>query len=175
MPALTFRTATPSDAMAVVALVESAYRGEASRAGWTTEADLLGGQRTDTEDVLARIADPRQRIVLAFEGGTLGGSVLLRDEGGGSAYTGMLAVRPTLQGRGTGRALLAEAERIAVSDMGATTMRMTVIAQRTELLAWYERRSYQLTGEREPFPYGDERFGKPARDDLYFVVLKKTL
>lgn len=175
MPPLTFRTATPADASTIVALVESAYRGEASRAGWTTEAHLLDGQRTDAAGVLATIAHPRERIVLAFDGDALVGSVLLRDEGGGSAYVGMLAVRPLLQGRGTGRALLAEAERIAASDLGATTMRMTVIPLRTELVAWYERQGYRATGEQEPFPYGDERFGRPRREDLYFVVLKKAL
>jgi ribosomal protein S18 acetylase RimI-like enzyme len=158
-----------------VALVESAYRGEASRAGWTTEAHLLDGQRTDAAGVLATIGHPRERIILAFDGDALVGSVLLRDESGGSAYVGMLAVRPLLQGRGTGRALLAEAERIAASDLGATTMRMTVIPLRTELVAWYERQGYRATGEQEPFPYGDERFGRPRRDDLYFVVLKKAL
>lgn len=175
MSSLTFRTAAPADAPAIVALVQSAYRGEASREGWTTEADLLDGQRTDTAGVLAAIAHAREQFVLAFEGGTLVASVLLRDEGGGTAYIGMLAVRPRLQGRGTGRALLAEAERLAVSGLGASTMRMTVIAQRTELLDWYQRRGYQPTGEREPFPYGDERFGRPRRSDLYFVVMKKAL
>ncbi|MGE3403913.1 MAG: GNAT family N-acetyltransferase, partial [Vicinamibacterales bacterium] len=149
--------------------------GEASRAGWTTEADLLDGQRTDTASVLATIDASEERIVLAFDGDALVGSVLLRDEGRGSAYTGMLAVRPTLQGRGVGRALLREAERLAASELAATTMRMTVIALRTELVAWYERQGYRRTGEREPFPYGDERFGRPRRDDLSFVVLRKAL
>ncbi|MGE3345772.1 MAG: GNAT family N-acetyltransferase, partial [Vicinamibacterales bacterium] len=68
MPPLTFRAAAPADAPAVVALVESAYRGEASRAGWTTEADLLDGQRTDTASVLATIDASEERIVLAFDG-----------------------------------------------------------------------------------------------------------
>ncbi|MGE0395062.1 MAG: GNAT family N-acetyltransferase [Vicinamibacterales bacterium] len=175
MPPLTFRAAAPADAPAIVALVESAYRGEASRAGWTTEADLLDGQRTDEAGVLAAIAGPGERIVLACDGDALVGSVLLRDEGHGSAYTGMLAVRPPLQGHGVGRALLQEAERMARSELRATTMRMTVIAQRAELLAWYERLGYRPTGERESFPYGDERFGRPRRNDLHFVVLKKAL
>lgn len=175
MSSLTFRAATPADAAAIVALVESAYRGEASRAGWTTEADLLDGQRTDTASVLTTVAATGERIVLAFDGDALVGSVLLRDEAHGSAYTGMLAVRPALQGRGVGRALLREAERLAASELAATTMRMTVIAQRTELVAWYERQGYRQTGEREPFPYGDERFGRPRRDDLCFLVLRKAL
>jgi ribosomal protein S18 acetylase RimI-like enzyme len=172
--ALRFRPAVPADVGAVVALVESAYRGDASRAGWTTEADLLDGQRTDATEVRAVIEGPRSRVVLAEQDGTLVGSVVLRDEDG-TAYFGMLTVRPTLQSAGIGRALVAEAERIAARELGATVMRMTVIAQRTELIAWYERRGYARTGEREPFPYGDPRFGRPRRDDLVFEVMRKPL
>lgn len=174
-PPLTFRTATLADVDAIVAVVESAYRGDASRAGWTTEADLLGGQRTDAGKVREIVSARTERMILAFRERDLVASILLKDEGNGVAYVGMLAVRPTLQRGGTGRALLAEAERIAATDLGATTMRMTVIPLRTELVAWYERRGYRRTGEQEPFPYGDERFGQPKRNDLYFVVLTKAL
>jgi hypothetical protein len=52
---------------------------------------------------------------------------------------------------------------------------MTVIQVRDTLIAWYERRGYSLTGETKPFPYGDDRFGRPLRNDLHFVVLEKTL
>jgi ribosomal protein S18 acetylase RimI-like enzyme len=172
--ALRFRPAVPADVGAVVALVESAYRGDASRAGWTTEADLLDGQRTDATEVRALIEGPRSRVVLAEQDAALVGSVVLRDEGG-TAYLGMLTVRPTLQSAGIGRALVAEVERIAARELGATVMRMTVIAQRAELIAWYERRGYARTGEREPFPYGDPRFGRPRRDDLVFEVMRKPL
>ena len=171
---VTFRTATHDDIDAVVALVERAYRGEASRTGWTTEADLLDGQRTDTVALAATIATPGSRIILAEANDGLVGSVLLKDEGG-TAYLGMFAVHPSLQGTGIGRQLLEEAERLAWAELGATATRMTVIAQRPELIAWYARRGYRLTGEREAFPYGDERFGRPRRDDLYFVAMKKAL
>ena len=171
---LTFRDAAPADAAAIVALVDRAFRGDASREGWTTEADLLDGQRTDNSAVLEMIAAARDTLLLAHRDGTLVSSLLLRDKGDGSAYVGMLAVEPALQGHGVGRALLAEAERRALA-FGASTMRMTVIAQRTELVAWYERLGYRRTGEREPFPYGQPRFGVPKRDDLYFVVMKKVL
>ncbi|MEQ1898290.1 MAG: N-acetyltransferase [Vicinamibacterales bacterium] len=174
-PPLTFRTATHADIDAIVALVESAYRGEASRAGWTTEADLLDGQRTDTGKVRELVDAAGSRLILAFRDRELVGSVLLKDEGDAVAYVGMLAVRPPLQGSGVGRTLLEEAERVAGATLQARTIRMTVIPLRTELVAWYERRGYRRTGAQEPFPYGDERFGRPKRHDLSFVVLTKVL
>jgi ribosomal protein S18 acetylase RimI-like enzyme len=172
--ALTFRRATLDDVGAVVSLVESAYRGDASRAGWTTEADLLDGQRTDAREITELVTGATSLIVLAEDEGALLGCVLVADEGE-NAYLGMLSVRPTLQASGLGKALLAEAERVARDELGRATMRMTVIAQRAELLAWYQRRGYAPTGAREPFPYGDPRFGLPRRDDLVFLVLEKPL
>lgn len=168
------RYAKPADAEQLVALIESAYRGEVSRAGWTTEADLLDGQRTDPEEIQSILENPRARLLLAFRAETLVGCVLLKDEEG-SAYIGMFAVRPGLQGRGTGKSLLQNAEQRAMREFGAKMARMTVIEQRTELIAWYERRGYRNTGRTEPFPYGDPRFGLPKRPDLRFVVLEKTL
>jgi ribosomal protein S18 acetylase RimI-like enzyme len=169
-----FRYAVQADCAAIVALVESAYRGEASRAGWTTEADLLGGQRTDADEIAAILAEPHARLLLALDGGEIVGCVLLRREPEG-AYLGMLAVRPRLQGGGLGKRLLAEAEERARCDLGAARIRMTVIEQRKELIAWYQRRGYANTGHTEPFPYGHPCFGLPKRDDLRFVVLAKTL
>ncbi|MDA8295881.1 MAG: GNAT family N-acetyltransferase [Actinomycetota bacterium] len=172
---LVFAIASPADSPAVVALVESAYRGEPSRAGWTTEADLLDGQRTDAAAVAEAIAGPRTIVVLASRAAELLACCQLSDEGAGLAYFGMFAVRPDRQGSGVGRRLLAYAEDLAASRFGARRMRMSVIAQRAELVAWYERRGYRRTGERLPFPYGDERFGIPRRDDLEFVVLDKAI
>jgi ribosomal protein S18 acetylase RimI-like enzyme len=169
-----FRYATAPDGVAIVALVESAYRGESSREGWTTEADLLGGQRTDVADVAASIADPEARLLLATEGDAIVGSVLLRREPDG-LYLGMLAVRPQLQAKGLGRRLLAEAEARGRQEFGARRSRMTVIEQRSDLIAWYKRRGYVDTGHTEPFPYDNPRFGAPKRDDLRFVVLAKDL
>jgi ribosomal protein S18 acetylase RimI-like enzyme len=169
-----FRVAVGTDVPAIVALVESAYRGEASRAGWTTEADLLDGQRTDGTEVTRLMEDPANRILLAESSEGLLGSVLLRDEGE-AIYIGMFAVRPGLQGRGVGSELLAEVERIGREELGRPAARMTVLVQRTELIAWYQRRGYQLTGAREPFPYDDPRLGLPRRSDLVFEVLRKDL
>jgi ribosomal protein S18 acetylase RimI-like enzyme len=169
-----FRRATLADVPAIVSLVESAYRGDASRAGWTTEADLLDGQRTDAEEVARLVDDAAARIVIAEGAEGLLGSVLLRDEGD-CVYIGMFAVRPGGQGRGVGSALLAEVERVSRQELGRHEARMTVLVQRTELIAWYERRGYHRTGEHEPFPYDDPRLGLPRRDDLMFEVLRKEL
>ena len=174
-PPLTFRTAAPADSGAIVALVESAYRGEASRAGWTTEADLLDGQRTDAAIVSGHIADPDARLLLAERDGYLCGSILMKREQVSTVYLGMFSVRPTEQAAGIGRHLLEHAEALAGRLWNSSVARMTVISLREELIAWYERRGYARTGEREAFPYGDARFGLPRRGDLEFVVLKKTL
>lgn len=171
---LHFRAATPGDADTVVALVESAYRGDASRAGWTTEADFLDGRRTGADDVLACIARPQSRLLLAERTGRLLACAHVAVEDG-AGYFGMFSVVPGLQGQGLGKQVLAEAERIARDEFGQATMRMTVIDLREELIAFYERRGYRRTGLRKPFPYGDERFGLPRRSDLRFEVLEKPL
>ena len=171
---LQFRDAGPGDVDAVVALVESAYRGESSRAGWTTEADLLGGQRTDAEAVAALISSPTGGVVLAERAAELVGCCQLEATAASSvAYFGLFAVRPHRQGEGIGAAVLAEAERRA-AVRGATGLRMTVIGQRADLIAWYQRRGYHPTGVVLPFPYGDERFGRPRVADLEFVELLKS-
>jgi ribosomal protein S18 acetylase RimI-like enzyme len=169
---LTFRPAALADVELVVALVESAYRGDPSRAGWTTEADLLDGQRTDRREVSELVADPDSRIVLASEEGEVVACVLVRKEGD-LGHIGMFAVNPTLQARGIGGALLACAEHVAREEHGVSKTKMTVLEQRPELLAWYERKGYRATGATEPFPYGNERFGLPRRADLRFLVLEK--
>ena len=171
---LEFRCATFADVADVVGLVESAYRGDASRAGWTTEADLLDGQRTDAEELAGILDDIDARLLLATRGREIVGCVLLRREVTG-AYIGMLAVRPFLQALGIGKRLLAEAEKRARIEFGAERSRMTVIEQRRDLIAWYVRRGYLATTRTEPFPYGNPRFGLPKRTDLRFVVLEKAL
>ncbi|MGN6113797.1 MAG: GNAT family N-acetyltransferase [Luteimonas sp.] len=172
--ALAFRAATAGDVPAIVALVTSAYRGEASRAGWTTEADLLDGNRIDPDVLRADIERPQSRVLLASHRGELVACahVAVVD---GAGYFGMFAVRPVLQGGGLGKAVLAEAERVVRGDWGLATMRMTVIDVREELMAWYERRGYRRTGVKKPFPAVDPRFGIPKRDDLRFEVMEKEL
>ena len=195
---LVFRNATLADVCAAVELVESAYRGEASRAGWTTEADLLDGQRTDELEIREIISGAHSLIRLAQQhnaieqdhqptevpanvpkhAATQTSSIVgcVRIENAGDAgYIGMVSVRPTLQAAGIGRQLLQEAERVIREEFGLSRARMTVIGQRETLITWYQRRGYLLTGKREKFPYGEPRAGTPRRDDLYFEVLEKTL
>ncbi|GHH93382.1 GNAT family N-acetyltransferase [Streptomyces capillispiralis] len=170
----TFRDATEADVDALVALIESAYRGESSRAGWTTEADILQGQRTDPEGVLEVIRSPDSRLLTVEREGRIVACCQLEHRGP-HAYFGMFAVSPALQGAGLGRTIIAEAERRARETWGADEMHMTVISVREDLIAWYERRGYRRTGRMTPFPYGDERFGIPQRDDLRFELLVKEL
>ncbi|HEY8682508.1 MAG TPA: N-acetyltransferase [Rhodanobacter sp.] len=169
-----FRAAGAADIPAIVALVESAYRGDSGRRGWTTESELLDGRRTDAQAVGELVNRPGSCILLAEVNGRLIASAHVERQGA-SGYFGMFAVDPDQQGGGLGKAVLAEAERMAREQWQCHAIRMTVIEQRAELIAWYQRRGYRRTGEYQPFPYGDERFGIPRRDDLRFEVLQKEL
>lgn len=174
MHPLDFRTATASDIPALVELVTSAYRGEISRRGWTTEADLLDGQRIDSQLLLADIQRLRSAVLIAERERQMVACVHVADVDG-AGYLGMFSVQPGGQGCGVGSRVIREAERFAREDLGLSLMRMTVIDLREELMAWYERRGYVRTGIKKPFPYGDARFGIPRRDDLRFEVLEKQL
>ncbi|MBT2543024.1 GNAT family N-acetyltransferase [Streptomyces sp. ISL-44] len=172
--ALSFRSAVEADVTELVALVESAYRGEVSRGGWTTEADYLDGQRTDPDGV-RQIIDAADSTLIVVERADELVACCQLEHRGDYVYFGMFAVRPGLQGAGLGKEILAEAERRAIETWGAKEMRMTVVNVREELIAYYVRRGYRRTGELSPFPYGDERFGVPLRDDLAFELLVKSL
>ena len=174
MHAPLFRTATAADIPAVVALVTSAYRGQASRLGWTTEADLLDGARIDPAVLAADIARPRSVVLLGERNGALLACAHVAEEDG-AGYFGMFAVQPQLQGAGLGKQVLARAEGVARDQWQLPLMRMTVIDLRQSLIAFYQRRGYRRTGIFKPFPYGDERFGVPLREDLRFEVLEKAL
>lgn len=172
-PMLRFRLAEPEDVVDIVALVNSAYRGDGSRRGWTTEADLLGGQRTDAREVGPQVTGPGSVMLLCHRGSELIGCVHLQ-RGEGRAYLGMLAVRPHLQGAGVGKHFMEAAERFIREQWRLGLVEMTVISTRDELIAYYLRRGYRLTGEKRPFPR-DERFGLPKVERLEFVVLEKHL
>jgi ribosomal protein S18 acetylase RimI-like enzyme len=164
--------AANDDLPEVVALINSSYRGESSRAGWTHEADYIDGERTTLAKLKADLAaSPLARLLLLRDepGGPLLGCVWLEPKDGGVWYLGLLTVRPDMQDRQLGRTMLNEAEEF-VRQNGGSVVRMTVVHLRSTLIAWYQRRGYALTGETEPFPYGD-----PPRDDLHFVVLEKRL
>jgi len=135
---------------------------------------MLDGQRVDPDVLREDIARPRSRVLIAERDGALLACAHVAEENG-AGYFGMFSVRPDLQGGGVGKAVLAEAERIARDEWQLPAMRMTVIDVRDELIAFYQRRGYIRTGIRKPFPYGDERYGIPLRDDLRFEVLEKQL
>ena len=174
MTDLHFRAATTADLDAIVALVTSAYRGDSSRAGWTTEADFLEGNRIDPDVLRSDIERPGSRVLLAEQDEQLLACAHVSEEDG-AGYFGMFSVAPGLQGSGIGKQVLAECERIAREEWRLPAMRMTVIDIRDSLIAFYERRGYIRTGIHKPFPYGDERFGIPLRQDLRFEVLEKDL
>ena len=172
-----FAPAIPSQFPALVTLVNSAYRGQGAQAGWTTEAGYIDGQRIDLESLKHDLADSPEAILLTLrddENGPLLGCVWLEPDADAADawYLGMLTIRPDLQDRKLGAALLARAEAHAAT-LGARRIRMTVVHLRDTLIAWYQRRGYVLTGERKPFPVG-ERFGKPQQA-LEFVVLEKAI
>lgn len=168
------RHAGPDDVDAVVALVQSAYRGEASRAGWTTEADLLDGARADQAMVDALLADPASSVLVLDgpDGGLLACCHI--EHRGDATYLGMFAVRPGAQGQGIGARMMAAAQARAV-QAGSPRMEITVLNHRPELVAWYERRGFVRTGQDVPFPYDDERYGIPRRPDLVLQVMIKEL
>ena len=170
---LSVRPATPADIPELHALIEGAYRGDSARRGWTHEADLLGGQRTDVEALEEILADEAKVLLTAWDGPTLVGCVLAAEEAGGVGYLGMLSVDPARQAGGIGRRLV-EAAEAWCGARGCGVMRMTVIRQREALIAWYERLGYVRVGT-EPFPATNPRFGLPKRDDLGFVVLRRPL
>ena len=167
----TITTATASDIPALNDLVNSAYRGDTSRRGWTTEADLLDGIRTDEAGLQAMLDNPRATVLTYKENEELLGCVYL-DKQGDELYLGMLTVSPDAQTNGIGKQLLAAAETVA-RERNCRVITMTVIPQRHELVAFYERRGYRSTGETEPFP-DDPRFGI-QKQPLSFIVMEKVL
>ena len=172
---MNFDRAGTGDIDALHVLVESAYRGESARRGWTHEADLLGGQRTDAKALREIIEADRQVILLAKNADAITGCVQLCHVGEGLAYLGLLTVDPDLQASGLGKELLIRSEQFVRDHWQAKAMEMTVIRQRSDLIAYYERRGYARTGEHRPFPHGDPRFGLPKSPELEFAVLRKPL
>ena len=161
-----------ADAPTINQLVNSAYRGEGSKQGWTTEADLLDGTRIDEAAVADLLTKPDTTILKYVEDNLILGCVELRKEKD-KLYLGMLSVAPNTQGKGIGKKLLLAGEEHARS-LGIRAMMMTVISVRKELIDWYVRHGYELTGERKPFVVPDTRWGIP-KQTLEFVVLEKHL
>jgi ribosomal protein S18 acetylase RimI-like enzyme len=168
--------ATASDAKPLADLVNAAYRGIGGRHGWTHEAELISGARARSKDIAAMIGDSSTTMLLRRGGNppALLGCIAIEMNSATDCTISMLAVAPGFQAAGLGRALLEDAEQLAVGR-GAATATITVVEQRQALIAWYERRGYRRTGAHEAFPYGDDSVGTPLRVDLRFVVLEKRL
>lgn len=164
--------ATKEDVPQLVVLVNSAYRGDSSKKGWTTEADLLGGIRTDEAAMMEMVTHTDAVILKYVIENEIAGCVYLKNQQP-KLYLGMLTVKPDIQTQGIGKKLLAAAEDYA-REKGFGCIVMTVISKRHELIAWYRKRGYLLTGEKKPFPANDPRFGIP-KQELEFVVLEKPL
>ena len=175
MTAPTLRAATADDVATIVDLATASYRATGDDAGWTTESHLLDGERTNPTEVQTAIDDPDTAVVVAEVDGTVVGVIKVVRSAPNGAHFGLFAVDPRRQSSGTGSRLLDEVERIAAEDWGATWMELEVIHQRTDLQDWYRRRGYVATGETLPFPYEDQRFGLPRRDDLVFDVFRRPL
>ncbi len=166
----TYRYATTEDIPEVRSLIEIAYRGPESAKGWSSEAHLLAGERTSIEEITELMEAPDTRFLLAEADGVLVGCVLI-EKHGDDGYFGMFSVNPQLQNDGLGKALLAKAEESVRQLWDAKGMTAVVISVRHELIAWYERRGYELTGHREPFPFGEHTGA--LRTDFEFVQLRK--
>ena len=165
--------AEKQDAKQIAALVNSAYRGESSKQGWTTEADLLVGRRTDTEEILRLISSEDSMFLLCKVDAELVGSVHLQKQVE-QVYLSMLAVSPLLQGGGLGKQLLEAAELTAQETWFAAKLVMDVISCRNELIAFYERRGYRRTGATRAFPVNPELW-TPKVADLRLEILEKVL
>ncbi|PTB62003.1 acyl-CoA N-acyltransferase [Trichoderma citrinoviride] len=175
---LSIRKATPADLTPVLALVRSAYRGETSLRGWTTEADILDDQRIDEAGLLKKINEPFGAVLVAQDdeaGGEIVACCELLKQSDTLGYFGLFAVNPLRQAGGIGKFVLAAAEAYAKDTWGLRELEMSIIWTRAELIAWYGRRGYVLTEKKKPFPYAELVGGKALRDDLYFRVMVKAL
>ncbi len=178
MTDLAFRYARQADAPALVDLIERAYRSPETEGSWASEAHLLKGPRTSLHEVLGLIAREDSRFLIAEQAGKLAGCCLLQGlsqpgQPVNASYFGMFALDPRAQGGGLGKQIIAEAERRIRDLWGANEMVMTVINVRAELIAWYERRGYRLTGTTLPFPFS-EATGETTRD-FHLVEMRKRV
>lgn len=172
------RKAEPADYAEVIDLANLAYRGrEGAVPSWNIEKGIVGGQRLDYSLLHEELATKPDGALLVYReeaDGPLLGTAWLNPESQDVWSMGLLTVRPELQNQHLGRRLLAAAEEYA-SHRGAKRMRIGVLHVRDTLIAWYERRGYRATGETEPYPSEDPRFGTPLRDNLHFLIMEKKI
>lgn len=183
------REATLDDISALEQLLNCCYR---ETAGWTNEADLIGGIRTTSAELAAVINDPNHyyfvypKTITGERDGEETGEILgciavdikTDADSNKKAYIGMFAVHPVLQGQGVGNVILQAAETFAdrhlQSQNQPSRLTMSILSHRPELLAYYERRGYQLNGNKMPFP-NDGNNGEPKREDLELLELEKMV
>ena len=165
--------ASEKDISSLVALMDSAYRGENSKQGWTSEADLFIGEKRTDEATLGNLIKKPGAVFLKYlnEEGIIEGCVFLHKKEN-RLYLGMFSVSPSAQGKGIGKKLLVAADEYAKKE-NCSLIYMTVITVREDLIAWYERNGYTRTGKVLPFPV-DEKFGVPTQP-LEMLVLEKRL
>lgn len=152
MSKLQFKLASLLDAKVIAELIHSAYREEGSRVGWTTEEHLVEGARVTIEDVEGIIREPDNFFILGYDEDQIKGCVHFKKESAQTTYLGLLAVKPKLQTQGLGKAMISTVEKMAL-EMGTSKIRLTVIDVRSELISYYQRRGFELTGEIVPFPF----------------------
>lgn len=169
-----FRTASHTDVLALEKLINSAYRGEHSKKGWTTEADLLGGQRTDAQTLTEILETPDNQIEIMLDDNLLIGCAHLRIEAKSTLYFGMLTIEPTFQARGLGKLMINHIEKMG-KRKNLHFIRMTVIQVRKELIAFYERRGFKASGNQQEFPSHDPRFGIPKNQELILIEYTKSI
>ncbi len=168
------KIATPDLAPQITQLVNSAYRGDSGKQGWTTEAGILEGLRTDPERVTKDIVTPGNVILVKIEDQKFIACVHLEKKNDETAYLGMLTTAVSRQTQGTGKELMLASEEYVKKIWGCRKIEMTVIDSRHELISYYVRRGYEITNEKRPFP-ADPAFGIPKAGPLEFVVLEKNL
>jgi ribosomal protein S18 acetylase RimI-like enzyme len=168
----TTRPATLTDIPAIVSLVNRAYRDEALR-GWTSECDIVSGERTHAEEIKFLITEPGSELLVMLMDERIYGCVHLRSQGS-EVYLGMLTIDPGYQNHGLGKELLRFGEEYAQEHMGGKSISMIVVGQRTELIDFYLRRGYKRSGDTLPYPI-DQNVGQPKVDGLYLETLTKNI
>lgn len=166
------KKASPADIPSLVALLNSAYRGEASKKGWTSEADKIEGDIRTDESQLQELMQTTGAAFFKYidDSGNIGGCVFLQKLGE-KLYLGMLCVSPGLQAKGTGKNIMTVAEEYA-RQKECTAIFMRVFSFRHELISWYEKQGYYKTGEIVAFensPYGT------ASEKLEFLIMEKRV
>lgn len=169
---MSYQLAQNSDLPQLSSFVNRAYRGDTARQGWTHEADLLDGTRVEAS-LLAEELARGVSLVMAYEGSELLGCYHFEMKDAHTAYVGMITVDPLKQGGGLGKQLLENAFARGRS-LGAQVIKLTVMSDRLELIAYYERRGFKLTGTEFTFEPGDARYGLPKKD-LVLLEMSRNL